>query len=336
MRDEHPNTFQAIDKSNDAAHTAFLNNIIGTPEMIEAAENARDAATSQAREAAFANETPVDHTPIVQQINDAMNENRGNKEVLAALGSAQEKLLDGVDHHYDEQGELVNSDIKPSVLYNVRKSIGYSLSSKARGTTADASAAAAQLHPLMPTIDNVIEQGAPGFKDYMQQYSALSKPIDAMDFLQGQKLLDPAGSVKRGAVDNLLNQIKVQQNAPGFRPADSVTPEQVKALTDLRSSMNLANQRYAGKSGGSNTYQNLVVGGKTNALLSGAGGHVANMAASGIGGVELGGPVGFATTFAGNALRNAYAARTAATIDASKQALLQKLIKPNALTAAGR
>jgi hypothetical protein len=99
------------------------------------------------------------------QMGSTIAENRGNQAVLKVLYKAKDGLMSAVDDVKDPAtGEIASTQIDPKHLYNVRKDIGYSLSSKAQGTTDDASAAASQLYPLMGTIDDTIEPGAPGFK----------------------------------------------------------------------------------------------------------------------------------------------------------------------------
>jgi hypothetical protein len=162
----------------------------------------------------------------------------------------------------------------------------------------------------------------------MQQYSELSRPIDAMQFLQKQNITNAHGVVQRNAINGVLNRIKTQQNLPGARQTDSITPEQIQALTTLRDDMNLGERSNLGKPLGSDTFQNLYTVGKTSALLSGAGGRAASVAVTGLGLTDSGGGIAVAAGAAAQMARAAYAGRVAATQQAARDALVQKLLNP--------
>ena len=330
MRDQNPNFFAAIDQKNAAARTSFLQNIIGTPDTIDAAETARDTVTSQARDAAFANTQPVDASPVVAQLQDLIAKNAGRPTVQAPLTNVLNQLAP-VDADTGVRTPL--SD--PEQLYNVRKYLGDMVAPRAAGTANDGQAAAAQLLSLKPNLDATIEQGAPGFQNYISQYDQLSQPINAMQSLQGKKLLNADGVVQRGPLDSLLHSVQVQQSLPGARAADSITPDQLQNLTALRDDLNMANRSNLGKSLGSNTGQNLFTASKVSSLMSGASGGAADYIAGGIGsgigamtaGME-GTPLGFVAGGISHAARGAYMNRLAAAHGAATNALLNKLAGP--------
>lgn len=62
----------------------------------------------------------------------------------------------------------------PSDLWNVRKAIGYGLQKAAAGEDGHMRAAAARLSPFMDDLAHHIDQGAPGFHDYLAGYSQRS------------------------------------------------------------------------------------------------------------------------------------------------------------------
>ncbi len=332
MRDQNPTPFVALDQQNAAARTAYAQNIIGTPDMVDAAEAARDTVTAQARTAAFANAQPVNASPVVAQLQDMIDGATGRPTVQAPLRAVLDQVAPA-DPTTGVRTPLTN----PEQLYNVRKYLGDMVAPRAAGTASDGQAAAAQLMSLKPTLDATIEQGAPGFQSYIGQFDQLSRPIDAMRFLQSKKLLNADGVVQRGALDHMLHTIQVQQSAPGYRLADSVTPEQLQGLTALRDDLNMANRSSLGKSLGSNTAQNLFTASKANSLLSGASGGAADYVAGGIGaglGAATAGlagtPLGFAAGGAAAMARGAYASRLAASRSAAVNALVGKLLDPQA------
>ena len=214
----------------------------------------------------------------------------------------------------------------PMHFYNARKDLGYAVSSKSRGTTSDLSAAASQLQPIMGQMADDIEPGAPGFKAYLQQFNSMSQPIDAATFLQGKNIVNADGNVQRGPLNSLITSIQKQQNLPGARTADGVTPEQVQALTDARDTMNMIARTDLGRSRGSGTVQNLYNASKINTLMSGAGGAVANLVAGGGGLAFGGGAEGGMAAIASRGVQTIYQNQLAAARSAAEGALVNKLM----------
>lgn len=323
MRDQNPNAFRALEAQNETARSAYAQDVVGTPEIVDAAEAARNAATSQARDAAFSNTTPTDAAATHTELQQLIDDNNGRPSVQGPLNLVQAQLQKVAP--IQEDG---TAPADPAQLYNVRKYLGDMVAPRAAGTANDGQAAAAQLLSLKPTLDSTIEQGAPGFQNYIQQFEQMSRPINAMQFLQSKNIVNADGVVQRGKLDSLLNAIQTQQNAPGARLADSVTPEQIQKLTILRDDMNMANRSNLGKSLGSTTAQNLFVAGKTNALMSGAGGHAATLMSSGLGLEQTGSPMGLAAGAVTKAAQMAYQNRLAAAHSAAMGSLVNKLLNP--------
>ena len=322
MRDQYSNKFQQFDADQTAKVNAYVQNVIGTPDDIAGMTAVRDQATAAARNAAFANKTPIDPQPTLDAFDAAIARNRGNTSVVNALTTAKNNVLTAVDLDPDNGATVAD----PEHFYNARKDLGYAVSSKARGTTSDLSAAASQLTPIMGTMADNIETGAPGFKDYLQQFNSMSQPIDAATFLQGKSIVNPDGNVQRGPLNNLITSIQKQQNLPGARTADGVTPEQVQALTNARDTMNMIQRKNLGRSAGSNTAQNLYNASKVNSLMSGAGGAVANLVAGGGGAALGGGMEGGMAALASRGVQTLYQSQLAATRAAAESQLVNKLM----------
>lgn len=323
-RAANPSPFTALEQQNSEARNAFARDVIGTEDQLQAAEAARSAIEAEHRNAAFGNQQPVDVTPIRQHLARLIDDNRGRDTVQAPLIG----VLKQIGAVADENGNAL-----PEHLWNVRKYMGDIISPAARGTAQSGHAAASQLLALKPTITDAIEEGAPGFKAYAQRYEELSRPIDAMRFLQSRNLTDTQGNVRLGQLDTLLKAIRREKGKPGYREADSVTDEQLKALETLRDDMRLASRIDLGKARGSDTNINLTTSGRVADMAQGIAGKLAGAAGVGLGGALTGGIEGGAVgTMLGNALAagasRRVAGRLANTQAATYDALDNMLLNP--------
>jgi hypothetical protein len=101
---------------------------------------------------------------------------------------------------------------------------------------------------------------ATGWRDYLSQYSELSKPINQMEALQ-----DVLTRVQTGTTDTqgnlLLSAAKLNNilKNEGADLAKQLTPKQLQQLRDLAADLNASQLALnAGKASGSNTVQNLA------------------------------------------------------------------------------
>ncbi len=279
LQAQAPQAFDTITQAANAGRTGVLSKLIGTPADIEAAEALRDTQTSAARNAAFANPAPQDAAPIANQVQGFITANNGRPSVQAPLQRVLDQL-DTIAPAADDGTRMAN----PAELYNVRKYLNDMVAPRAAGTADDGKAAAAQLLQLKPTMDNVIEAGAPGFKNYMGQFENLSRPINGMQYLQNLNLTDTSGNTTLQKLDTAVKGLARNQAKDGAQLADSVTPDQAGVLTNLRNDMRRQALSGRGKGIGSDTTQKLA----TNALLSAVGGTDSPTAMGAVGGA-LGG-----------------------------------------------
>jgi len=323
-RAANPSPFTALDQSNNTARNSYAQQIIGTPEQLQAAEAARDAAEAQLRPQVFGEQQPVSIEPVREHLADLIAQNRGRETVQQPLRNVMAQLVASAE----EDGTAM-----PEHLWNVRKYLGDMVSPRTRGTANDGQAAAAQLLDLKPTLTEQIERGAPGFKGYLEQYEQLSRPIDAMRFLQGRNLTNANGDVQLGKLDAFIKATAKERGKPGYREADSVTDEQLKALEDLRDDMRLASRIDLGRARGSDTNVNLMTTGRVAGMAQGVAPKLAAMTGGSIGGALAGGPMAAPVGgFVGNALAGAVdrrlAGRIANTQAATYDALDNRLLNP--------
>ena len=264
------NLFSGIKGVNNAARLQVMQGVMGAPADIDAAEAARDALTSQARDAAFSNAQPVDVQLFADQVQAAIDSKKGFPSVQKPL----QDVLDNLNDISTTDPVTGATTADPEHLWNLRQQINASISPKAAGTAQDGRQAAAQLTALKPVLDSTIEPGAPGFTAFMKQYSDLTSPIDGMRWLQKQGIgiTDGQGNITLAKLDSTIKNLSRQQGANGVSTADGVTPQQEQALLDLRENLRQAGAAtYGGKLPGSDTVRNLGSNGLVN-LLAGQGG----------------------------------------------------------------
>lgn len=303
------NIFGDINATNNAARTTALDNIRGTPADIQSAEMQRDVATSAARNAAFSETAPVDTTPVLDKINELIDQNKGRPTVQAPMQWVKEQLQGLHQPIADDAPEGTEQEqvAAPEDLYNLRKYIGDIISPRVRGTAADGTAAAAQLMQLKPILDAQIESGAPGFKNYISQYDQMSRPINAMQWLQSQNLTDSQGNVTLQKLDSTIKAADRARAQGGVRLPDSLSDTQMQGLQDLRDHLQAVSQStYNGRLPGSDTAQNLSSQGLFQNMLSG--GNIGRTIGAGAG--MLAGHAQIGAT-AGKMVGNALAGRAA-------------------------
>lgn len=310
-RAANPNLFTAREQENTAARNAYAQKVIGTPEQLEVAEAARNAAEVQHREAAFSDEQPVDVTPIRQHLARLIDDNTGRETVQQPLIN----VLRAINAVADKDGLAM-----PGKLWNVRKFMGDMVAPRARGTASDGQAAVSQLLDLKPTVTDAINSGAPGFDRYLQQYEELSRSIDAMRHLQSANLTNANGDVNLSNLDTYVKTLRRNRMKPGIRDSDAVTDEQLQALEDLRDDFRLEMRKDLGKARGSDSSVNLFTNSKMLDMAQGAAAKIAGAAGVGLGGALTGGlDGGLLAAAAGK-----YAAESAAKRAAIKAAITKE------------
>lgn len=275
----------------------------------------------------------ADFTEARRLLNSAQRGYTSEEDLTSGLNKLanKQKIVGPLDNALGviKEGDTVFQD-DPAQLYGIRKALTDKLSPLAARAGSDAGLASRELMVIKGGLDRAIEKAAPGYTDYMQNYTAASKPIDQMSFLQGLNLTDAKGTYTLQKVQNALQNIQKLQGAKGVNAAKSLTPDQIGTLTSLRDDLLRAQRINSGKSFGSNTVQNAInnfglgrVGRlsasalptATGALAGGAIGHL-------FGYPELGGLAGAATgELAGKAMNTG--------ANAVRQQLVSRLLNPS-------
>ena len=245
------NVFMDMTAQNEAARVKALDALRGDRDSLNDMINARDQQTSQLRQAAFANSTPVDPKPVLDKIDEILASPSGKRNTVSSV-------LNNI------KGNLVDAngdpETDPAQLYGVRQAIGDMYKT---GKAAKARLASSELNSVKGVLDNVIESGSPGFKDYISAFSDASGPINEREFLLARQMTPLGSSAPTLAkVQSALNAIDAGRAAPGVNDAKSVSDKTYNALLDLKKDLVRADIN-PDKTAGSPTFTNL----NSNALL---------------------------------------------------------------------
>jgi hypothetical protein len=285
-----PLQFGAIKEQNNAARNAYLDTIRGNQQTLDAAIASRDQQALPLLDQALTGAKAADAKPVVDTIESILATRSGQRPaVTGALAKVRQSI------EPDGSGKPLLSDVDQ--LYGVRQSINDQLTTVAGRDNSASQLASRELIQVRDALDDSIEAAAPGFRNYLKQYSDLSKPVDAQRFLQGLDLTDQTSQrITLSKVKSQLNRIEKMQAQPGANAAKSITDDQLSALRNLHQDLQREANSNLGRSAGSNTFQNLAMDNLTNSMLPGPLGKIP-FAPEGIGGAlgfALGGPPGAA------------------------------------------
>jgi hypothetical protein len=170
--------FPSILTGNQQALMEAYRRISGKPGSVQRAEDKRFGITAPMRDSAFANAQPVSIAPIMQSIEATMADPAKQRQTVDEAMNYVSKLI-------KKRADPQTGAINPMALYSIRKDIRLAMQGQLAGDAANLRLAKGELKALLPVIDDVIESGAPGFKNYMQQFEKSSSAIDQMRLLQG-------------------------------------------------------------------------------------------------------------------------------------------------------
>lgn len=298
-------TKQAIDaanKHNNETVTDYFDSRAGDANAIQKAEAVRDELIPD-----WANKTGADMQPVVDTIDKILSGPSGERDtVRPVLEGIRNRLVDG-------DGNLKIDD--PQIAYGARQNITDKLSSTGQRADPSLMLAKSELLTVKQAMDDAIEKAAPGYKQYLADYTEASKPIDAMQVLQGfrtgsGKITDANGKMQATRVQTMMDKLVNQRAAPGINPAKSIPDETMQDLFALRDHLARDQMRDdLARVKGSDTTQMLSATDKvgTSPLVSAAkravyyGAHAALLAKTGgIGNALLGAGKTFVDTRAAN------------------------------------
>lgn len=247
-----PASFKAQQDANNAARVDFYQGLSGAPDDIKTAEDTRDAQAQQDLTAAFANKGQANAAPVVDTIDSILKGPAGKDDaVVSTLNAVKGKLYDG-------EGKL---ETDPEMLYGVRQAINNLLSKKGALANPQAQLATSQLMQVKGALDQAIEPAAPGFGQYLANYSAASRPIDTMQFLQDRmpQVIGANGMLSQPKFHQMMIQVAKARQLPGVNSAKSIDPDTLNSLMALHSDLTRTTNLNLGKAQGSDTVQNVNI-----------------------------------------------------------------------------
>lgn len=183
---------------------------------------------------AWRNKGEADITPVTEFADQVLKGPDSKRDVIVKqIGAVRDKL-------FDRDGK---PETDPEMLYGVRKDINDRLSKEAAREDPMSQRAAGLLIQMRNVLDQQIEAAAPGFKHYLEQWHADSKPIDAMSVLQKwePRLFDSKGKLLYSKFNQMLREavISRRRDMP-LNDWQSVTDEQMQQLWDIRDALRRA------------------------------------------------------------------------------------------------
>jgi len=165
------------------AQMAILNRLAKDEDVLKSALKKRDEVTAPLREQAFANST-VD--PDTFQSAISLTVNKTIDDILASPVGKRQTVISVLKDAKDDVARASS----PAELYEIRKDLrakaqGLLDKSESGGPTSGAfRAAKPQLESVIRAVDDAIEAGATGYKDYLAKYAASSKGIERLEAAQ--------------------------------------------------------------------------------------------------------------------------------------------------------
>jgi hypothetical protein len=290
-RDLRPNAFVAREQENAAARLAAFDSAAGDKTAIATADAARENAANALYGQAFTADA------MRRSLAQGAQQTRapfsgvglsGAPEDLATPGLRDlanrpgfQSAIDAAKQLAANKGVRLDDPLQSlQGLHYVKLALDDALNPAAK--TAMGRNASAAVMDMRDRLGGELAQVSPLYGAARQTYADMSQPINAMEALQGLRLTNAPGDMTLAKVQNGLASLERARGAPGVDPAKSITPEQMDTLTAIRDDLLRQNSLNAGRSAGSNTFQNISTNNILANLLPGKLGELATQKAGGI------------------------------------------------------
>lgn len=274
VRDIRPNAFVEREALNAAARNSMFENVAGDVGQLEFNRASRAVAADGLYGQALNQANVVPPTPYVKgQVTQLLK----RPSINEASRTAQKLAL--------ERGEKPAAVGSIQALHDVKTALDDKIG---EAITKNKGGEAKALQATKDKLLDVMEKLSPQYGEARVTYAEMSKPINAMETLQGLKVTDAQGNITLAKVQNALQSLQKKMNAPGANAAKSVSADQLQALTAIRDDLLRQSNLSLGKSIGSNTFQNIA----TDNIISSVGGQTLSNLANKTGVAGLAGQVG--------------------------------------------
>jgi hypothetical protein len=259
------NQFGSVLSSNQQALMEAYRRVSGRPGSVKRAEEKRTRVTAPMREAAFAQST-VD--PETYQSTISLVVNKTIDDIMASPKGLRKDVETAMQFARDR----ISRAKTPEELYEVRKDLAAAVQGKYNQENPSLRLAAGQLKDVIKSVDDVIEAGAPGFKEYMRQFQRSSSAIDQMRLLReiegrvttGQPNLVTGDPVL--AAGALRRQVAAKAEEMGTKLSDAAQRRIDNIILEINRGQ--AATAPGVRAPGSNTFQNMSMGNVIGRVLS--------------------------------------------------------------------
>ncbi len=264
-RDIRPNAFVERETANSAARNAALDNVAGDANKLEFFKADRSNAASDLYKQALDQSNMNEVTPYIKgQVTQLLK----RPSINAASKEAQKLAL--------ERGEKPAVEGSLQSLHDVKTALDDNISVAVR---AGKGGEAKSLQATKDKLLNVMEKLSPEYGQARVTYAEMSAPVNQMEALQGLKLTDSTGNITLSKIQNALDGLHKRRGSPGIDAAKSLTDDQINTLSAIRDDLLRKSSANAGKSAGSNTFQNIATDNIISTMLPGKlGGYVSGKA----------------------------------------------------------
>ena len=256
--------FAARFAANNEARLADLGRLNATAEQVAAYAAKREAITTPLREQALASTTPVNFSPVVDKITRVTVTPEGGR---AESQKALTWLTQRVSTYLDD------GRVDPRNAYELYKDIGELVKGKVQTDKGPLRLAGGLANEVKKALGEEIDKAAPGFSNYLEHYSRLSKPIERLEAITERlggaglsKVTNATPLVGPGGPSFGLSQAKMRQQVGNIEKDLPVGPRGLplaprqadvlgRVMGDLNSEVLAAR---GGKMPGSDTYQNIA------------------------------------------------------------------------------
>lgn len=244
VRDLRPNAFVERERLNAAARNALFDETAGDAGKLDFFRSAR----SQAAEDLYSNAlNQANAQPLTPYIKGQISQLLKRPSIDSASRRAQ-KLA-------QERGERPAAQGSLQALHDVKTILDDDISEAVRaGKGGEAKALQATKAKLL----DVMEKLSPTYREARVTYQQMSEPVNQMETLQGLRLTDASGNITLAKVQNALDSLDRRMTGPGTDSAKALTTQQIGALQAIRDDLLRQQNLGAGRSAGSNTFQNIA------------------------------------------------------------------------------
>jgi hypothetical protein len=251
--------FEAQASAANQARLKILDQMAKDKTALEGAIKKRDEVTAPLREQAFSN--PVDETAF----NTAVYENVLGK--IDAISASDVGARKTVQKAMDFARQTVEGGLgSPTRLYEARKDLRDAAQGLLDKEGSAYSLAKKQLEEVIRAVDDAIESGAPGYKDYLQKYATSSRGIERLEAAQEfrGKVLSTTPDPSRVG-DFLISQPAFTRAIRAAEKDTDLSKTQLAVLKRVAEDLDSGVLNRAGKVPGSDTFKNLstanIIGG---------------------------------------------------------------------------